>query len=500
MMMAAANPAMMVSYDSLDVALSVIIAVSASYAALDLAGRIRVSEEGRLLAWLACGAIAMGNGIWAMHFVGMVAVRLPVPIAFYWPTVVASLITAIFAAAGALHIASRRDMGTFYVWVGGSILAAGIVTLHYTNMGAMRLAARCEFNPFLVCLSVAFAILFSVGGLRIEFLFRDARRQKMVWRRTGSALAMGAAISAMHYTGMASATYRSSVAPPDLTHAVNVSSLSTIGVAVVTLTMLGSVIVASLVDRGFSAQALLLALSEARLEVAREARLEIMGELTASIAHEVNQPLTAIVTNGEFCLRNLSSGRPDRKKLREAITEIVHDGNRASSIISRIRALLMKGAHEHAQLDVNNLIQKVLSLTQNEIASNHISLRTNLAADIPLVRGDPIQLQQALINLVSNSVDAMRGVSNRARELLIRSARSPDGVLIEVQDSGSGVDPDELERIFEPFFTTKQEGLGMGLSISRSIIESHGGRLGIVPTSTGALFEFTLPTDDAGVS
>jgi NO-binding membrane sensor protein with MHYT domain/nitrogen-specific signal transduction histidine kinase len=493
MMMAAANPAMMVSYDPLEVALSVIIAVSASYPALDLAGRVRVSVGGRRLAWLASGAIAMGNGIWAMHFVGMVAFRLPVAIAFYWPTVVASLIVAIFAAAGALHVVSRRDMGILYAWVGGSILAAGIVTLHYTNMGAMRLAARCEFNPFLVSLSVVFAIVFAVGGLWIEFHFRDARRQKMVWRRIGSALAMGAAISAMHYTGMASATYRSSVAPPDLTHAVNVSSLSTIGIAVVTLILLGSVIIASLVDRGFSAQALLLALSEARLEVAREARLEIMGELTASIAHEINQPLTAIVTNGEFCLRNLSSGRPDEKRLREAVTEIVHDGNRASSIISRIRAPLMKGAHEHAQLDINNLIQKVLDLTQNEITSNHISLRTNLAADLPLVRGDPIQLQQVLINLVTNSIDAMRGVTNRPRKLLIRSARSPDGVLIEVQDSGSGVDPVELERIFEPFFTTKQEGLGMGLSISRSIVESHGGRIWTVPGSQGALFAISLP-------
>src|SRR3984957_12713408 len=372
MMMAAANPAIMVSYDPLEVALSVIIAVSASYAALDLAGIVRVSGGGRRLTWLASGAIAMGNGIWAMHFVGMVAFRLPVAIAFYWPTVVASLIVAIFAAAGALHVVCRRDLGTLYAWVGGCILAAGIVTLHYTNMGAMRLAARCEFNPFLVSLSVVFSIVFAVGGLWIESYFRDARRQKMVWRRIGSALAMGAAISAMHYTGMASATYRSSVTPPDLTHAVNVSSLSTIGIAAVTLILLGSVIIASLVDRGFSAQALLLALSEARLEVAREARLEIMGALTASIAHEIDQPLTAIVTNGEFCLRNLSSGRPDQKRLREAVTEIVHDGNRASSIISRIRALI-KGGREHAQLDINNLIQKVLDLTQNEITNNHIS-------------------------------------------------------------------------------------------------------------------------------
>ena len=270
----------------------------------------------------------------------------------------------------ALHVVCRRGMGTLYAGVGGSILAAGIVTLHYTDMGAMRLAARCEFNPFLVSLSVVFAIVFAVGGLWIESYFRDARGQKMVWRRIGGAMAMGAANTAMHYIWHGLGDLSVFRTPPDLTHAVNVSFLSTIGIAVVTLILLGSVIIASLVDRGFSAQALLLALSEARLEVAREARLEIMGELTASIAHEINQPLTAIVTNGEFCLRNLSSGRPDQKRLREAVTEIVHDGNRASSIISRIRALLMKGAHEHAQLDINHLIQKVLDLTQNEITSN----------------------------------------------------------------------------------------------------------------------------------
>ena len=272
-------------------------------------------------------------------------------------------------------------------------------------------------------------------------------------------------------------------APPDLTHAVNVSSLSTIGMAVVTLILLASVIILSLVDRGFSAQALLLAISEARLEVAREDRLVMMGELTASIAHEIKQPLSAIVTNGEFCLRNLASGMPDQKGLREAVTEIVNDGNRASSIISRIRALLMKGAHERAQLDINKLIQDVLELMQNEITSNHIAIRTDLAADLPLVRGDPIQLQQVLINVVTNSIDAMRGVTNRPRELLIRSARSPDGVLIEVQDSGPGINPEELERIFEPFFTTKPEGIGMGLSISRSIVESHGGRIWTIPDS-----------------
>ena len=491
-MMASATPAMMVSYDPLRVALSVIIAVSTSYAALELAGRVRATSARRRQAWLAGGAIAMGNGIWAMHFIGTLAFRLPVAIFFYWPIVLISLIVAIFAAAGAFYVVSRRDMGTLYAWIGGSILGGGIAVLHYVDMGAMRLAARCEFNPFLVSLSVGLAVAFAVGGLWIGTHSRDELLQEIVWRRIGSALALGTAISAMHYIGMASATYRPSATPPDLTHAVAVSSLSTIGMAVVTLILLTLVIILSLVDRIFGAQALLLATSEARLEVAREDRLMVMGELAASIAHEIKQPLSAIVTNGEFCLRNLASGMPNQEALREAVTEIVNDGNRASSIISRIRALLLKEAHERASLDVNKLIQDVLELTRNEIARDHIEIRTDLAADIPWVRGDRIQLQQVLINVVTNSIDAMRGVTNRPRELFIRSAKTPDGVLIEVQDSGPGVNPAELELIFEPFFTTKPAGIGMGLWISRSVVESHGGRMWTIPNSRGALFAILL--------
>jgi signal transduction histidine kinase len=194
-------------------------------------------------------------------------------------------------------------------------------------------------------------------------------------------------------------------------------------------------------------------------------------------------------------LRNLASGMSNEEALREAITEIVNDGNRASSITSRIRALLLKETHHRAALDVNQLIQEVLDLTRNEGIRNHISFRTKLAADLPSVRGDRIQLQQVLINVVTNSIDAIRGLTNGPRELVIRSANTPDGVLIEVQDSGSGVNPDDIERIFEPFFTTKHEGIGMGLSISRSIVESHGGRMWTVPGSQGALFAILLPLD-----
>jgi C4-dicarboxylate-specific signal transduction histidine kinase len=178
----------------------------------------------------------------------------------------------------------------------------------------------------------------------------------------------------------------------------------------------------------------------------------------------------------------------------------VNDGARASAIISRIRTLLMKGAPHRDELDIKEVIQEVVILMRNEVTRNRVSLSLDLAADLPRVLGDRVQLQQVLINLVMNGIDAMLAVTDRPRELLIKSARNPDGVLIQVHDSGRGLDPEQADRIFEPFFTTKPEGIGMGLSISRNIVESHGGRLWAVPVSNGALSQFTLPTSASSVS
>jgi signal transduction histidine kinase len=262
--------------------------------------------------------------------------------------------------------------------------------------------------------------------------------------------------------------------------------------AFVTLTLLALTIIFSLIRRRFDVQSAL-------RDVAREDRW-MMGELTASIVHEIKQPLAAIVTNAEFCLRNLAGGTPNHDQLREAMIEIANDGNRASSIISGIRALLLKGTHEgcrlnSSQLVTNQLIRDVLEITSNEITRNHVAILLDLAADLPLVLGDRIQLQQVLINVVTNGIEAMRGITVGQRELLIRSFRKNREVLIEVQDSGPGVKPEDVERIFEPFFTTRPEGIGMGLSISRSMIESHGGRIWTVPISRGALFAISLPLD-----
>jgi len=184
---------------------------------------------------------------------------------------------------------------------------------------------------------------------------------------------------------------------------------------------------------------------------------------------------------------------PNLGELRAAIAEIVSDGARASAVISRIRRLLRKGAPRRTGLDINRIIQDVGILLRTELTRGHVSLRIDLAPDLPRVAGDQVQLQQVLINLIMNAVEAMRLSAERPRKLLIRSAKSTDGVLVQVQDSGPGIEPRLADRIFEPFFTTKAEGIGMGLAISRSIIESHGGRLSIAAGSHGAVFQFTLP-------
>jgi signal transduction histidine kinase len=244
------------------------------------------------------------------------------------------------------------------------------------------------------------------------------------------------------------------------------------------------------------------ALREAQAELAHVTRVTILGELAASIAHEINQPLAAVITNGSACLRWLAGATPNLDEAREAIARIIRDGNRASDVIGRIRALVKKSGTEQVRLDINEVIQEVVGLIQSEIQKNGVALRMELAADFPRVLGDRVQLQQVILNLVMNGIEAMSAVTDRARDLLLRSYQyESDKVLIAVQDSGIGLQPESLDHLFEAFFTTKPKGMGMGLAISRSIIEAHGGRLWAVPNDgPGVTFEFALPVEAAGAT
>jgi C4-dicarboxylate-specific signal transduction histidine kinase len=236
------------------------------------------------------------------------------------------------------------------------------------------------------------------------------------------------------------------------------------------------------------------ALQQAQAELAHVTRVTTLGELTASIAHEVNQPLAGVITNGEACLRWLRNEPPDIEEARGAVARIIRDGNRASEVIRRLRALTKKSDPQKTPLDINDVVNDVVTLVQREVATQRVRLRLDLDATLTPVFGDRVQLQQVIINVMMNGIEAMAPVTDRPRELVIRSRRhDADHVLVSVRDSGVGIDPDHMDRLFNAFFTTKADGMGMGLSICRSIIEAHGGEMWASPNDgPGATFLFTV--------
>jgi C4-dicarboxylate-specific signal transduction histidine kinase len=238
------------------------------------------------------------------------------------------------------------------------------------------------------------------------------------------------------------------------------------------------------------------------MELAHANRVATMGQLTASIAHEVNQPIAAAVTNANAGLRWLSAPRPDLEEAKQALGRIVENGTRAGAVISRIRALIKKAPPRKDGVAINDAILEVVALTHGEAVKNGVSVRTLLAEDLPTVEGDRVQLQQVILNLVVNAIEAMSGMNEVARDLLLSTEKvEPDGLLVAVRDSGPGLALATLEHLFDAFYTTKADGMGLGLSICRSIIEAHGGRLWVSPNEPhGAVFQFTLPADPAMAS
>jgi signal transduction histidine kinase len=235
---------------------------------------------------------------------------------------------------------------------------------------------------------------------------------------------------------------------------------------------------------------------EAKAQLAHIARVTTLGELTASIAHEVNQPLTATVINGNASLNFLAAQPPNLDEARQAIACIVKDANRASDVIARVRGLAKRTPTQKELLNINETVNEIIKLTTSEIQNNHISLHLQLADDLPLIPGDSVQLQQVFLNLILNAIEAMNGVADGSRELFVSTA--PDGsdaVLVAIHDTGPGLEPGKIDNLFDAFYTTKRDGMGMGLAISRSIIEAHGGRIWAEPnTPRGAVFQFNLPT------
>src|SRR6516162_4482243 len=241
------------------------------------------------------------------------------------------------------------------------------------------------------------------------------------------------------------------------------------------------------------------ALQQAQADLARLNRVMLLEEMAASIAHEVNQPIAAVITNASAGLRWLGAHQPDLGEVRQALGRIVRDGSRAGEVIGRIRALVKKMPPRRDLLDINESIGDVIALTQTEMQRTGVKLQSRLTHNLPLVSADRVQLQQIMINLIVNAIEAMAGASNGSRELKIVSGIDDrNDVFVEVQDTGPGLDPEKLDRLFQSFYTTKPDGIGMGLAISRSIAEAHGGRLSAAPNQPhGAVFRLTLPVEEA---
>jgi C4-dicarboxylate-specific signal transduction histidine kinase len=234
---------------------------------------------------------------------------------------------------------------------------------------------------------------------------------------------------------------------------------------------------------------------EVEVALAHANRMATMGQLSASIAHEINQPIGAAVNNAYAISRWLGADPPDIEEARQTLGRIVKNCNRAAEVIGRIRALVKKTPPRKEVLQINEAIKEVIALTEGEVVKNRVLVQTQLAETLPLVQGDRVQLQQVVLNLMINAVEAMRGVDEGSRELQISTSQVASGeVLVAVRDSGPGVEPASLERVFEAFYSTKRDGLGIGLSICRSIIEAHAGRLWATANEPkGALLQFTLP-------
>jgi C4-dicarboxylate-specific signal transduction histidine kinase len=240
-------------------------------------------------------------------------------------------------------------------------------------------------------------------------------------------------------------------------------------------------------------------LRDAQAQLTHLDRLACIGQVAASIVHEVKQPISANITDAQAALLWLDKKPPNLEEVRQALNSIVKDGNRASEVIDRIRALIKKAPPRKDRIEINAAIHEVIELTHTEVVRNTISLRTELADCLLIVQGDRIQLQQVMLNLIINAIEAMSGVSDRTRELLIGTGKDGShSVLVRIGDSGPGLAAATLEHLFEPFCTTKPNGLGLGLSICRSIVEAHGGQLSVTTNAPcGAIFQFTLPAHPA---
>ena len=472
-------------YSPLMVALSVVIAILASYTALDLAARVNAARGRNHVAWVVGGAIAMGVGIWSMHFVGMLAFHLPVPIAYSAGLVFLSALVAIVASALALYVVSRPRLGVGLLVLSSLWMGPAIAGMHYIGMAGMRVDARLSYEPRLVAASVAIAVIASFGALWLAYRFRADESRRTRLRRFAGGIVMGGAIAGMHYTGMAAAIFTANGQTGHLSGGLVATRGLTLAVAIGTVLILALGLMGAKMDRWFRDR---LEHEERRREAQK---LEAIGQLAGGIAHDFNNILTAIDNYAAFVAASLPPDAPEHSD----VAGIREAASRAAALTAQLLAFGRRQVVQPAVLDLREVLEEAGRLLRRLIGE-HIRVTVEAAPPLSPVLADRAQLIQVLLNLAINARDAMpQGgrLTIEARDVRLTDeyARLHLGVdpgryvEVAVTDTGHGMTPEVQGRIFEPFFTTKPRGVGTGLGLSTVF--------GIVKQAGGHIFVYSEP-------
>jgi C4-dicarboxylate-specific signal transduction histidine kinase len=420
----------------------------------------------------------------------MLAFEVPIPVSYDVGLTVLSLVLAILGTSGSFYVISRPGgVSRPRLVLSGVFMGFAIFGMHYTGMAAMRGPVELSWDPLWVALSVIVAISAATAALWLAFGTKEPGQ------KLAAAIVLGFAISGMHYTGMRAAICTAPATTEVAQEVTTTLDRTPLAVAIAGFVLADlAALFASVLRRKRADEAL----RQMQADLTHIQRVTAMGELAASITHEVMQPLGAGVNNAGLARRFLRAQPPNLEEAREALDCAVNDGKRAAEIIGRIRALMKKQPPRKDALEVNEAIVEVIALARGEVMKNKVSVQTQLAEGLPLIQGDRVQLQQVILNLIINAVQAMSGVSEGSRGLLISTGKDASGgVIVAVQDSGPGLNPESFERLFDSFYTTKPGGMGMGLSICRSIVEAHGGRIWATPNAgPGITMQLTLPIND----